>query len=191
MKVLKYIFLLLSFYWVQQAGAQTTPARLEADTVSSSIVSQHSPKKATYLSAILPGAGQFYNKKYWKIPIIYLLEGGLIYNAVQKNNRYQSYLSAYTYLYENKTSKSGFERYSLEVLKSEKDRFRKSRDLSIILAVLVYVLNVVDATVDGYLYDFDISDDLSLRVQPQSYSFKNAHSGQLNPQVGLSLSLSF
>jgi hypothetical protein len=141
------------------------PARAQeppADSVA------HSPVKATLLSMALPGAGQFYNRKYWKIPVIYGAFAGLGYLVKFNDDRFQTYRKAYILRIDGKpeTVDDFVDRYSDADLKTLRDFYRRNRDLSYIFAGLVYVLNIVDASVDAHLYYFDVSDDLSLRLDP-------------------------
>lgn len=132
------------------------------------------PKKAGVLSALLPGTGQVYNKKYWKIPIIYGTGGLLAYNVVLQNNRYLYYKQELLSVLNGGVSKDGLSAQQIAVLKNQS---KKWRDLSVAGVALVYILNILDAHVDAHLKRFDISDDLSLLVHPdffpitgQSYS---------------------
>lgn len=154
---------------------------------------KHSPKLATILSATLPGAGQFYNKMYWKIPIIYVAGGAMVYSAIYNSAGYHRYKDAYNHLYESPDDPmKDFEGYNLEQLKSIKDQYRRYRDLSIIGITLLYVLNIVDATVDGYLFDYDVSDDLSLRVEPSIMNtYYQSSSFKANQQYGFKLTVHF
>jgi len=145
--------------------------------------------KAVWLGAILPGAGQIYNKSYWKLPIVYGAFMGCGYAISINQNRYSSYRTAYIDLYmdaENGTvsedaSKSYIailpEGYDLErvggystwlnTLKNQQNTYRRYRDYSILATVLVYALSLIDAYVDAQLFDFDISPDLSVNLEPQ------------------------
>ncbi len=134
-----------------------------------SLKPKHSPKLATAMSAVLPGLGQAYNKKYWKIPIIYVASGTLIYMSIQNNSYYKNFKNAYKELYS--TDPNGYyymynTSFTLTGLQAEKEHYRKNRDLCLILTAGIYVLNIIDATVDAYLIDFDVSDNLSMKVQP-------------------------
>ncbi|MGQ9846253.1 MAG: DUF5683 domain-containing protein [Bacteroidales bacterium] len=144
------------------------------------IKTKHSPKLAATFSAVLPGLGQVYNKKYWKVPIVYASIGTLAYLSLRNHSYYQDFKTAYKNLYE--TNPNGYyymynTSYTLTGLEAGKNYYRRYRDMYAIFTVGVYVLNIVDAAVDGYLYDFDISDDLSLKIQPdvmplaQNYSW--------------------
>lgn len=153
-------------------------------------------KKATTLSTICPGAGQIYNKSYWRVPIVI---GGLastIYTIDWNNRGYKRFKTAYTLRvdYENNPEKypggSADEfrgAYSATFLKNLKDSYRRNRDLCILLTAGVYLLNIIDAHVDAHLQDYDISDDLSMNVEPYfDYTPVGSH-----PTMGLNLSLTF
>ena len=136
------------------------------------------PKRAALYSAILPGAGQVYTKKYWKVPIIY---AGLITSAYyinESNDFYQLYKS--TYLNRLEGDFSDNLNYSDSDLRTLTDHYRRNREVSALLFTLTYVLNIVDASVNAHLFDYDVSDDLSLHIQPMYFSKENA--------TGLSLS---
>jgi hypothetical protein len=135
---------------------------------SDSLARLHSPVKASLFSAILPGAGQVYNRKYWKVPVIYGAFAGLGYLAVWNNERYQLYRKAYRFRIDgNPLTVDEFEgRYSDGDLKLIRDYYRRNRDLSLIFTSLVYVLNIVDASVDAHLFYFDVGDNLSLQLMP-------------------------
>ncbi|MBI4648964.1 MAG: hypothetical protein HY738_20835 [Bacteroidia bacterium] len=129
---------------------------------------KRNPKLAGTLSAVIPGLGQAYNKKYWKIPIIYAGFGalGYLFNNLEKN--YVHYRLAYN------TRKDGDpntideynDRYSESDLMTIRDEYRRYHDFCFIGLTGVYLLNIVDAIVDGYLYDYDVSDNLSLIIEP-------------------------
>lgn len=126
---------------------------------------RHSPQLAAWMSAFVPGAGQFYNKKYWKIPLYYAAGAGLLYSTFYNSDNYHLAKKAYILALDGKEHPD-FIGYDSEQLQSIKDSYRRYRDLSIIGLTLVYIINIVDATVDGYLFDYDVSDNLSLRVEP-------------------------
>lgn len=142
------------------------------------------PNKALLYSAIFPGLGQAYNRKYWKLPIIYGGYLGVIYGITWNGRYYSDYSRAYQELVLNTgTSWTKFTNYSyLEIqrndalkqqlqsrLKRQKDSFRQNRDLAIIIGVGLYALCMIDAYVDAQLYNFDISPDLSMQVVPVIY----------------------
>jgi len=154
-------------------------------------VKVHSPKKALIYSAILPGAGQFYNKKYWKIPIIYGIGGLLAYNYTRYNKEYHCYLRA---LDGNNsttctTSEYGIENLNDDQIRDRKDIVKRNRDLQVILMVLTYVVNIVDANVDAHLNEFDIGDNASATVNPSLTPFQ--FDGNSRNAVGLNINLKF
>ncbi len=137
------------------------------------------PKKAVILSAIFPGLGQIYNRKYWKLPIIYGGFAGVAYAISWNNKYYQDYYNGYFDIMDNDPNTTRWYKFvpygsdpksseSLlkDRLKRGKDFYRRNRDLSIIIGVGLYALNIVDAYVDAQLFDFDISPDISMHVSP-------------------------
>ncbi len=151
----------------------------------------HSPKKATIYSAILPGLGQAYNKKYWKIPIIYAGFGTIGYYIHWNNDNYNVLKIAYNDLTDGDDSTNSYldlkpdwidlddqtDYNTFESgLSDQQDYYRRNRDLLIICMVGFYGLNIIDASVDAHLFDFDISDDLTFNWQPsvhRSYNRQN------------------
>jgi hypothetical protein len=129
---------------------------------------QHSPKKASIYSAVLPGLGQAYNKKYWKMPIIYGAFGTLGYLIADNNKQYKTYRLAYRYRTDgNSFTTDGFEGiYTDENLKLLRDHYRRNVELLSIITFAVYAINIIDASVDAHLFEFDVSDDVSLSIEP-------------------------
>lgn len=131
----------------------------------------HSASKASIYSALVPGLGQAYNKKYWKIPILYSGFGGLAYLASFNQVEYKKFKNAI--LIRNDGNPKTVDDYvnirTDDNLSLLVDIYRRDRDFSIIGIFAVYLLNVVDAAVDAHLYNFDVSDNLSLNWQPQIY----------------------
>ena len=140
-----------------------------------------SPRKAAILSATLPGLGQIYNKKYWKIPIIY---AGLLTSAyyINDNNvQYKLYKDAYLKRLDNNPDNDDFVgEYSSGDLLILKDFYRRNREISILCFVGTYIINVLDASVDAHLFDYDISEDISLQITPTSTANFNGLSLTLN-----------
>ena len=142
------------------------------------------PRKATMLSAILPGAGQVYNEKVWKVPIIY---AGLItdiYFIGYNNTRYQVFKDALIAFDNGETT--DFPSLNRDALVRNVDYWRGNRDLCYILLGAIYALNLIDANVDAHLSGFDISDDLALKIDPKFESFSAK-----NNSVGFSIKLKF
>ena len=165
---------------------------------------QRSPKKASIYAALFPGLGQIYNKKYWKLPIVYGGYAGLIYVLGWNNNNYKDYFQGYRIIaqYSSAASLKAEERLFLDnliknpsirldnpstftyvstQLKSGKDFYRRNRDLTIISIAVLHVLSIIDASVDANLFDFDISDDISMRIEPMP----------VNLGMGLNLAIHF
>ena len=141
-------------------------------TISAQEYGEKIPKKAGLYSAILPGAGQVYTKKYWKVPVIY---GGLITSAYyinESNDFYQLYKS--TYLNRLDGDFTDNLNYSDSDLRTLTKHYRRNREVSALLFTLTYILNIVDASVNAHLFDYDVSEDLSLHIQPVYFSKENA-----------------
>jgi len=136
---------------------------------SQKIQKEKSPKKASIYSAVIPGSGQIYTKKYWKVPIIY---GGLVTSAYfinDNNNQYKEYRDAALLSYETGEDQLGYTYSELIILK---DHYKRNREISYFSFVGVYILNIIDASVNAHLFHFDVSDDISLNIRPYS-TFSN------------------
>lgn len=163
-------------------------------------------KRAMWLALVLPGAGQIYNRKYWKLPIIYGGFVGCAYAMSWNNQMYHDYSQAYLDIMDDdpntqsynqflhlgaQIDASNIERYK-EIFRKRKDRYRRWRDMSMFVMIGVYAFSVIDAYVDASLSEFDISDDLSLRVEP---TVINSNQRTRNPlrssTLGLQCSLTF
>ena len=159
----------------------------------------HSPTKATIMSACLPGLGQIYNGKWWKVPIGYAGLGGLGYLVYSNYYEYRSYLHAYEFktgdlpegvtLNQHETELAN--KYADSQLQTYKESYRRDFEFYGILTVAWYGLNILDACVDGHLYSYDISDDLSLSVDPYLRSAEPPIKMPQYAQVGLSFKLNF
>ena len=163
------------------------------------------PQRALWLALVVPGAGQIYNRKYWKLPIFYGGFMGCIYALTWNNMMYKDYSQAYLDIMDKdpgtasynkflhlgvEINSSNEERYK-QIFKSRKDKYRRWRDLSFFVMIGVYALSVVDAYVDAELSEFDISKDLSLRVSPAVIGNPAIGSPLQAQSVGLSCSLNF
>jgi len=157
----------------------------------------HSPHKATIYSAILPGLGQAYNRKYWKIPIVYGGIGTIYYLASSNAKEYRKAREAYDYVsneFDYPIDNDLVDRYSAQDLQSIRDYYRRNMELSWIVMGLWYVLNILDATVDAHFFDYDISDDLSVRLEPviqTEHVFPEVPQSYAGVQPGLSLRFRF
>ncbi|MGI6223872.1 MAG: DUF5683 domain-containing protein [Prevotella sp.] len=167
------------------------------------------PKRALWLALVLPGAGQIYNRKYWKLPLFYGGFVGCIYAMRWNNQMYHDYSQAYLDIMDDDPTTQSYnmflhlgtqitsdnmERYQ-ELFRKRKDRYRRWRDLSFFVMVGVYALSVVDAYVDASLSEFDISNDLSMKVAPTVIDGSGAVGQSVSPfknkGVGVQCSLTF
>jgi hypothetical protein len=148
------------------------------------------PRKASVMSAILPGLGQAYNKKYWKIPVIYAAFGGLGYMFYNSNVNYRDYRKNLIAYYDDDPETQN-ELFWLDgdQLQAEKQRFKKYRDFAAIGIGLLYILNIVDANVDAHLKTFDISDDLSIHIDPWQPGYTGGRS--FGTGCGVSVKINF
>ncbi|MDR0815378.1 MAG: DUF5683 domain-containing protein [Bacteroidales bacterium] len=152
------------------------------------------PAKATIMSAVLPGLGQIYNRKYWKVPLAYALIGTSTYFLIHYQNEFQRYRRAYIDLkdgdvYTNSHKDLEIPSYQDEerIITYGKDLYRKYRDYAIIAVVLSYLMNVVDANVDAHLFDYNVDDNLSIHAQPKIFYDDLLQS----PKIGVNLCFSF
>lgn len=178
----------VSIFFVLTLFCFNTNAQSDTVVAKKPIMTEHSPKKATILSAILPGAGQVYNKKYWKVPIVYGAIGSCLYLAINNNVEYNKYFGELVYRtnYPGYTLNPELTNFSTANLTEQADYHRKWRDNFFVFTAVAYGLNIIDANVDAHLFNFDVSDDLTLNISPfTDYSLA------LNAPVGgISLRLS-
>jgi hypothetical protein len=176
------------------AATQPPPPGLmvAADTVIEPQRRIHSPLKATMLSAALPGMGQVYNRKYWKLPILYGLYGGIFYSVNFNNTEYQRVRRAWIARVDgNPNTIDEFPAASTDRLERAMNYYRRNLELTYILAAGLYILNILDATVDAHLLDFDVGDDLTINIRPVMINSgaggQNAFFGSaMAPGIGLS-----
>jgi len=154
------------------------------DTLKSKDIDPLTPAKAAFYSAILPGLGQAYNKKYWKIPIVYGAIGVSMYYYLDSNQKYNQYRDAYKRRLEGYTDDE-FSYYDNDRLISAQKFYQRNRDLSALFVVGFYVLNIVDANVDAALIQFNVNENLSVR--PDVYM--NGVTSRTN--VGLTFNYNF
>jgi len=165
--LLVLLCLMISLNISAQDTIRPVPASQAADTSSAEV---HSPHKATIYSLVLPGLGQAYNRKYWKIPVIYAGFGALAYNFTINNREMKKFTEAYRYVTNNDTFPIDNEyvtRYpDPNDLQRGREFYRRRVELTVIVSTAWYILNVIDAAVDAHFFDYDISDNLSLRIDP-------------------------
>lgn len=150
-------------------------------------IEQHSAKKASTLSAILPGAGQVYNKQAWKIPIIYVGAGAVSYFAINNYKNAIKFKNEYYNRIDNNTAEllTDYSKYSDESILALYDAYNKNFQLSIAIGAAVYLLNIIDAMVYGHLYEFNVDDNLSAKISP----FYLPPTNFTTHQIGINLSI--
>lgn len=162
---MNHVFHILSVYFLFQFGqiafaqndtlsTNDTLTISQENIIDSTKIKQYNPKKAWKLSAAFPGLGQIYNRSYWKLPIVYgtFTTLGFIYAYNQKN--YKNYQKLFV------------ENPDEEVYRTQRDLFKRNRDFTIIIGVVAYLANIIDAYVEAHLKPFDVTDDLTLQFKP-------------------------
>lgn len=149
------------------------------------------PPRASLLSATLPGLGQVYNRKYWKVPIIYAGFGALAYYVGHNSREYQTFRAAYIARIDgNPNTVDDFPLYSKDVLERAVNFYRRNLEVTYLLGAALYLLNILDANVDAHLMDFDVGDKLSFSASPPLHN--NLPGGMLStPVAGFSFRFRF
>lgn len=160
-----------------------TSTRKGLDSVSIDYLTYRNPMRASLYSAILPGMGQIYNKKWWKAPLVWGILGTGVGFIIYYNNEYKEYRGYYLdKLYDIPISQPGIANLPLEQLATIQDDRKRSRDYAIALTALGYILNIVDATVDAHLYGIKKDPDLSF----QPIMIQNLQTAELAMGFGVS-----
>lgn len=163
------------------------------------------PQRALWMALVIPGGGQIYNRKYWKLPLIYGGFMGCLYAMSWNNTMYKDYSQAYLdimdsdpntqsynrFLHFGATIDSSNEERYKKIFKSRKDKYRRWRDMSFFCLIGVYALSVIDAYVDAELSQFDISNDLSLKVEPAIINNGPSNNFLEGSSIGVNLGLKF
>lgn len=173
---MKYSFSILAFILLMTMAAfsQTDSSAIVSNVVTDTLTTNakmekvHNPKVAIALSAVLPGAGQVYNHKWWKVPIVYACLGGASYSIYYFATQTKRYKMEYRYRTNGIVDKLDpkLANDSDDNILAERNFYRRYMEISIAALAIVYMLNIVDAAVDAHLYYFDISDNLALSIQP-------------------------
>lgn len=198
-----------------KASDLITPADSAALTHSTDSLARHqkrdwntwrpNAKRAMWLAIVLPGAGQIYNRKYWKLPIVYGGFVGCIYAMRWNNQMYHDYSQAYMDIMDNDPNTQSYnqflhlgtvinssneDRYK-DIFKKRKDKYRRWRDMGMFVMIGIYALSIIDAYVDASLSQFDISDDLTLHIEPTFLKAPQSNSLLQSGGLGLQCSLTF
>lgn len=156
------------------------------------------PSKAAFYSAILPGLGQIYNRRYWKVPIVYGALGTGVYAYLYNDDLYDRFRSAFKrrragftddefYDVNNSGIVPGSPDLSDEALQDAQERYQRDRDLALLITIGLYAFNIIDANVDAHLQQFNVDDDLSLDIKP----YLEYHPITSDPNYGLALTIKF
>lgn len=186
----------LLFLFSCRANAQSDSLELPPKTIvgadsvavkNTATLKTHNIRRATLLSVAIPGAGQVYNRKWWKAPIVYAGLGTAFYFANLNQSEYKKLSNAFDQRQDpNNTEPDAYTgRFNDRQLVANMRTYQSNRDLSIVFLVLMYGLNIIDANVDAHLFEFDISDDLSFKLEPKAWHNTEATT------AGLSLTLKF
>ena len=178
--------LLVSFnLFFSNAYAQEEITLKANDTITKTIDPLR-PAKAAFYSTLLPGAGQAYNKSYWKIPIVYAALGGGTYAYIWNQKQYNSYRTEYKKRLANDTDLNPkYTKLKDDQLIQAQKFYQKNRDLSLLVTVAFYALNIIDANVDAHLQQFNVNDKLTLSPRLQQNTIDNKHN------LGLALNFKF
>ncbi|CAZ97848.1 DUF5683 domain-containing protein [Zobellia galactanivorans] len=203
----------IAFLSFAVSAQEETPANTEVDSLQSDLKEQGivvvdtlkkkrvkinplAPSKAAFYSAVIPGLGQVYNKRYWKVPIVYGAIGAAVYGYTWNNNQYQRVRTAFKRrqagftddeLFDPQNTGSTTPAFGLDDLQNEQERYQRDRDLLLLVSIALYALNIVDANVDAHLKQFNIDDDLSFDMQP----FLDLDPVTNNPNYGMALIIKF
>ncbi|MBT8205615.1 MAG: hypothetical protein KJO20_09595 [Eudoraea sp.] len=156
------------------------------------------PSKAAFYSAVLPGLGQIYNRRYWKLPIVYAALGTGVYVYIYNDDLYNRFRDAFKrrragftddefYDLNNSGIIPGSPDFSDEALQDAQERYQRDRDLALLISIALYALNIIDANVDAHLRQFNVDENLSLDVRP----YLEYHPINSDPNYGLSITLKF
>jgi hypothetical protein len=167
------------------AQAKTDDVLVAKDTLKSTDIDPLTPAKAAFYSAVLPGLGQAYNKKYWKIPLVYGAIGTSLYFYLDSNKKYNQFRDEYKRRLEGLERSEFFNRIDDSRLISGQKSYQRNRDLSSLFIVAFYALNIIDANVDAALLQFNVDENLSVKpvIYPNNVTFKT--------NVGLTFNYNF
>jgi hypothetical protein len=178
--------LLFLFFGLTSLFAQEKTKIVLNDTLRSETIDPLRPSKAAFYSAILPGLGQVYNKKYWKVPLVYGAIGTSAYLYIDNQKKYNIYRDEYKSRLEGNTSNSDYLAGLSEIqLISAQKQFQRNRDLSALFIVGFYVLNIIDANIDAALSQFNVSERLAFKTSVINNDIT------LNNNFGFALNYSF
>lgn len=180
-------------------NAELKDKGIKVESLKRKEINPLAPSRAAFYSAVLPGLGQAYNKRYWKIPIVWGVIGTGVYFYIYNDDLYDRFRTAF------KRRRAGFtddEFWDLnpdddivpttpaisdQALQSQQERYQRDRDLALLITIAMYALNIVDANVDAHLKQYNVDEDLSLNVQP----YLEVTPIQNQPNYGLAMRITF
>ena len=190
----------------QEVDSLKTGLREEGIIIQDSMVVERkainplAPSKAAFYSAVLPGLGQIYNKRYWKVPIVYAVIGTGIYAYLYNDDLYDRFRTAFKRRQAGFTDDEFWDRrnpddgiipiepdLSTDALEDGQERYQRDRDLSLLVTIAMYALNVVDANVDAHLKQFNVDDELSFDMKP----YLDLDPISNNPSYGMAFVIKF
>lgn len=176
-----FFFITCALFSQEELSIKPIDSAVKIDGISYKI-DPLSPSKAAFYSAILPGLGQAYNKKYWKIPIVWGAIGTGIGICIWNDGKYNELRDVYKQRLEG-IPNDRFDNLSVDVLQKAQRNYQRQRDLSLLITVGLYILNIIDANVDAHLKQFNVNDNLT--IAPQVYQ------NPLDANVNMGMKLSF
>lgn len=159
-----YILIFVLFSKFSYSQTEITNVFTAKDTLKNKEINMLAPSKAAFYSAIFPGMGQVYNKKYWKLPIVYGALGTSVYFYISNNKKYHQYRDAYKRRLEGYKDDDYQYLDDQRLIKAQKF-YQSNRDLSALVTTLFYILNIVDANVDAHLMQFNVNDNLTFKPE--------------------------
>jgi hypothetical protein len=189
---------------VQEKAADSLGTALDGQGISfedihkSKEINPLAPSKAAFYSAVLPGLGQAYNRRYWKIPIVYAAIGTGVYAYTFNNKEYHRFRDAFKrrkagfmddefYDLNNSGIDPGNPDFSDQALQDAQERYQRDRDLALLITIGLYALNIIDANVDAHLKQFNVNDDLGLDIRP----YLEYNPITADPNYGLAVTVKF
>ena len=193
------LFILFFSFFIDSIEAQFTAPEDEISTQETTISDQDTlnerssffdiftgkPGKAAFYSLLIPGGGQYFNKRYWKIPLVYAIEGGALYWLLWNRSEESYWQTGYLGLLNGEISDYGGVNNASRA-KTFRDFYRKNKEYAYIVVILAHLLNVFDAFIDRHLIDFDIDDDLSFRASPTNQQWSLPTYGTITLKIPLS-----
>ncbi len=169
---------------------------VKADRVKKKAINPLAPSKAAFYSAVLPGLGQVYNQRYWKVPIVFGAIGTGVYAYIYNDDLYDRFRDAFKrrragftddefYDINNSGVVPGSPDLSDEALQDAQERYQRDRDLALVITIGLYALNIIDANVDAHLKQFNVDEDLSLELKP----YLEYHPINSDPNYGLAITI--